>query len=137
MENLIECGLGVGWRAKYAQVNPNVTSDNTAATAQATHSQRNPRDVSICSGAPGKAAASNCDSSRGPDGVDKASSAKQRSLADWKRCSGFFSKQRRTILSKAGLIFAFISLSSGGISFKIAFITSIADSPPKVRPPLS
>src|SRR5271163_2008351 len=32
----------------------------------------------------------------------RASSAKARSFADWKRCSGCFSKQRRTMRSSPG-----------------------------------
>jgi hypothetical protein len=36
-----------------------------------------------------------------------------------------------------GLTFALVSPNSGGSSFKIAFITSIADSPPNGRLPMS
>src|ERR1051326_1896963 len=36
------------------------------------------------------------------DGADNASSAKPRSCAEWKRCSGLFSRQRRISLSSAG-----------------------------------
>src|SRR5215475_6659046 len=35
MENFMTCASGVGWRVKYADANPSIPSNNTAATAQA------------------------------------------------------------------------------------------------------
>src|SRR5215471_17922805 len=67
----------------------------------------------------------------------RASSAKLRSLADWNRCSGFFSKQRRTIRESIGEIFGLVSLTSGGSTVKIEFMTSTTDSPENGRPPQS
>src|SRR5262244_3965708 len=67
----------------------------------------------------------------------RASSAKLRSLADWNRCSGFFSKQRRTIRESIGEILGFVSLTSGGSTVKIEFMTSTTDSPENGRPPHS
>ena len=64
-----------------------------------------------------------------------ASSAKARSFADWKRCSGCFSRQRRTMRSSPGETGVVISLSSGGSSFRIAVIVSAAVSWRKARLP--
>src|SRR5262247_3649559 len=126
MENFITRASGVGWRVRYAQVNPNVSSDNTAAPAHAIHSRSSARDLFVFS---------SDEASREPDGVDNASSAKPRSLAVWNLRSGFFSKQRRMIFSNAREVFAFVSPRFGGSSFRIAFITSIDDSPPNARLP--
>src|SRR5215467_12735406 len=65
----------------------------------------------------------------------KASSAKLRSLADWNRCSGFFSRQRRTILDSTGEIFGLVLVRSGGSTVRIEFITSTTDSPENGRSP--
>src|SRR5262245_43926942 len=70
-------------------------------------------------------------------GIVEASSAKLRSLADWNRCSGFFSKQRRTILDSTGETFELVSVRSGGSTVKIEFMTSTADSPENGRSPQS
>src|SRR6266545_5789535 len=129
-----------GWRVKCAQVNPSVRSDDTAATAhdsRASLSSRFQPTLSVI--VDGAVAMPNRDSGREPErpeSVDKASRAKPRSRADWKRRSGFFSRQRRTIFSSAGETFAFISPSSGGSSFKIALITSATEAPLKARRPL-
>ena len=48
------------------------------------------------------------------------SRAKARSCAEWKRCAGSFSRQRRTIRSRAGGAIPCAELSSGGSSFRIA-----------------
>ena len=78
MENFITRASGVSWRVKYAQINPSATSDSAAATAHASHSWRSKRDVPVPSVTAGNAAVS----SRAPEGLDKASSAKPRSPAD-------------------------------------------------------
>src|ERR1700751_3045204 len=55
---------------------------------------------------------------------DNASSAKARSEADWKRCSGDFSRQRWAVRCTAGGMFATSAESGGGSSFRIALIVS-------------
>ena len=40
------------------------------------------------------------------------------SCADWKRCSGFFSRQWRTIRSRPGETFWFVTERSGGSSLQ-------------------
>src|SRR5207249_8477239 len=60
-------------------------------------------------------------------GDDNVSIAKARSLADWKRCSGFFSRQRCTMVASTGGMFPFAEVSCAGSSFKIAFISSTPD----------
>src|SRR5437016_2815381 len=55
---------------------------------------------------------------------ERLSIANARSWVEWKRRSGFFSRHLRTIFSNGKLIFAFISLNSGGSSFSIAVIVS-------------
>jgi hypothetical protein len=51
---------------------------------------------------------------------DGAPSANARSEADWKRCLGFFSRQRCTIRCNPGELFGVICETEGGSSFKIA-----------------
>jgi hypothetical protein len=65
----------------------------------------------------------------------RASRLKAMSLADWKRCAGFFSRQWRTIRSRAGGTLRAASESSGGSSFRIALMVSAAESPWKARLP--
>src|SRR5215471_6985472 len=60
---------------------------------------------------------------------DKASIANARSLAEWNRSSGFFSRQCRNTRSRAGARFLLLSERSGGSSLRIALIVSAADSP--------
>jgi len=60
-----------------------------------------------------------------------------RSRADWNRCSGFFSRQCRTIRSIPGGTFWFVREMSGGSSFRIADIVSAAESPRNARCPAS
>ena len=55
--------------------------------------------------------------------------SKARSCAEWKRCSGFFSRQWRTMRSRPGEMFWFVTERSGGSSFRIADIVSAAESP--------
>src|ERR1700674_1888199 len=55
---------------------------------------------------------------------ETTSSAKARSEADWKRCSGFFSKQRCTTRCNPGGMFGVICERAGGSSFKIAVSVS-------------
>ena len=55
---------------------------------------------------------------------DMASNANAKSDAEWKRCSGFFSRQRCTIRSRAGGVPGVIREISGGSSFKMAVIVS-------------
>src|SRR5687767_1080156 len=71
------------------------------------------------------------------DPVDSVSRAKARSLADWKRRSGVFSRQRRTIRSREGEIAIAVVSRSGGSLVRIAVIVSAAVSPLKARTPLS
>src|SRR3954451_20836539 len=59
---------------------------------------------------------------------DKASSAKARSLAEWKRSSRFFSRQRRTTRSRPELTELLVSERSGGSSRRIALIVSAIES---------
>src|SRR5437879_6503199 len=59
-----------------------------------------------------------------PPESDRASTANAKSDADWKRCSGFFSKQRCTILCSArGMVDASREVP-GGSSLRMAFIVS-------------
>src|SRR5262245_28457389 len=83
MENLVtRASLITGWRVKYANANPNTPNNNAAATIQVSRAWPSKRNVLRLSGAiDGTVDMFNCDSSREPDGVDKASSAKPRSLA--------------------------------------------------------
>src|SRR5437867_9691831 len=101
-----------------------------AATASATTgaSQRNRRlDAGVAAVA-----------TAAPEAPDvKVSSAKLRSLADWNRCSGFFSRHRRTILPSTEGILGFVSLRSGGSTVRIAFMSSTAESPENGRAPQS
>ena len=60
---------------------------------------------------------------------ESCSRSKARSRADWKRSSGFFSRQWRTIRSRAGGRLRLVSLRSGGSSLRIAVIVSTAESP--------
>src|SRR5271169_1836367 len=59
-----------------------------------------------------------------PPDCDSASRANAKSDADWKRCSGFFSRQRWTTRCSAGGIFAVTCEIPGGSSFRIAVIVS-------------
>src|SRR5690349_9149281 len=61
--------------------------------------------------------------------VESEPRSKARSRADWKRSSGFFSRQWETIRSRPGGIWRPDWASSGGSSLRIAFIVSIAVSP--------
>lgn len=63
-----------------------------------------------------------------PEVAESDSRSKARSLADWNRASGCFSRQCRTIRSRPGWTFGFDALSSGGSSFRIAFIVSTEES---------
>ena len=62
---------------------------------------------------------------------DIASSANAMSLADWKRCAGLFSRQRRTTRSRCGGTAP--AGSAGGSSLRIAVIRSTVESPAKAR----
>src|SRR5579862_1891016 len=55
---------------------------------------------------------------------DKASRAKARSEAEWKRCSGLFSRHRCTIFWRAGGVPGTICEADGGSSFRMALIVS-------------
>ncbi len=55
------------------------------------------------------------------------------SRADWKRSSGFFSRQWRTSRSRPGWISLFVWDRSGGSFVRIAVIVSAAVSPRKAR----
>ncbi len=55
---------------------------------------------------------------------DSASSANARSEADWKRCSGFFSRQRWTTLCSPGGASGTSCETPGGSSFRMAVIVS-------------
>ena len=66
-----------------------------------------------------------------------ASSAKARSLADWKRCSGAFSRQRRTMRSSAGATARPDSPSSAGSSLRMAVMVSAEVPRWKARSPAS
>ena len=57
--------------------------------------------------------------------------------ADWNLRSGFFSRQWRTIRSRPGEMFWFVTERSGGSSRRIAAIVSPAESPRKARWPAS
>ena len=59
------------------------------------------------------------------------------SRADWKRSSGFFSRQCRTIRSSAGGSGWPPSAAGAGSSLRIAFIVSTAESPSNARRPVS
>src|SRR5262249_36752693 len=137
MEALKTRSSEADWRVKYAHANPNVDSDNNAAAAHASHSRRGARDLSPLSGVAGEAVLSKCDPGRPPDEAPNASSANARSLADWKRRSGFFSKHRLTIFSSCGVTFPFVSLSSGGSSFRIEARQSLGVAPVKGARPAS
>ncbi len=70
-----------------------------------------------------------------PVAVASALRSKARSWADWKRCSGRFSRQWLTMRSSAGGRARVVSWRSGGSSLRIACIVSAADSPWKARRP--
>ena len=74
---------------------------------------------------------------RAPVSEVRLSSAKARSPADWKRCSGAFSRQRRTMRSRPGGTFWFVRERSGGSSRRIAVMTSALESPPNAFRPAS
>ena len=59
-------------------------------------------------------------------GADASESAKATSFADWKRFSRSFSRQCRTMWSSAGETLRPDCVSSGGSSFRIAAIVSLA-----------
>ena len=61
----------------------------------------------------------------GPLSPWSVSKANPRSRADWKRCSGFFSRQRCTIRSSAGGVAGAICEMPGGSSFRMAVIVSV------------
>src|ERR1700683_370047 len=67
---------------------------------------------------------------------ETASSAKPRSRADWKRSSGFFSRQRRTSLSIEEEALGSEAEISGGSSLRMADMVSTAESPWKARWPV-
>src|ERR1700676_528354 len=66
---------------------------------------------------------------------DTASRAKLRSCADWKRCSGAFSKQRRMMYSTAGGILSCNAANSAGSSFRTALCASADVAPRNARCP--
>src|SRR4051794_35403105 len=70
-----------------------------------------------------------------PLGIDNASSANARSLADWNRSSGFFSRQRWTTRSSAGGIAGVAADSGGGSSLRMADSVSAALSRSNARRP--
>src|SRR5262245_45268380 len=119
-----------GWRLKYDQAKTNAITPSNEAAASNSFSRLSRL---VCAGILPARASLNCD----PDGVVKASNANPRSLADWNRCPGRFSKHLRTSFSSCGLTFVFVSPSSGGSSLRIAFITSMVETPQKARCPLS
>ena len=67
-------------------------------------------------------------------GLRTTSSAKARSVADWKRRSGSFSRQRTTICATPGGTEAG---SGGGSWFRMAYPLSTSDAPGKARSPES
>ena len=73
--------------------------------------------------------------SRAPESPERCSRSNAMSLAEWKRDSGFFSRQCCTMRSSAGETLRLVSLNSGGSSFKIALIVSAAVSPWNARLP--
>jgi hypothetical protein len=70
-----------------------------------------------------------------PDPLDSASNANAKSRADWKRSSGFFSRQCRTTRSSAGGSGRPVVTISGGSSVRMAFIVCTAVSPMNGRAP--
>src|SRR5215469_12996522 len=69
------------------------------------------------------------------DTPESASRPKATSLADWKRSSGFFSRQCRTMRSIAGETARLVSLRSGGSSFRMELMVSAGVAPTKARLP--
>ncbi len=69
------------------------------------------------------------DTRPGNERPETSSSANATSCAEWKRCSGLFSMQRRTIRSSPGETPWFVAERSGGSSRRIADIVSAAESP--------
>ncbi len=69
--------------------------------------------------------------------VTTASSARARSWVERKRSSGRFSRQRRTMRSRAGDSLADDSSRLGGSSLRMALSVSTIDSPWKARLPVS
>ena len=67
---------------------------------------------------------------------DIVSSAKRRSIADWKRLSAAFSRHRRMIRASAGGAPP-LSVPSGGCSCRTALIVSAGDSPRNARSPVT
>ena len=70
-----------------------------------------------------------------PDCPETVSNAKARSWAERNRWSGLFSRQRLTMRSRTGENPCSAFVSSGGSSFRIAFIVSMADSRRNARLP--
>src|ERR1700733_9963979 len=56
---------------------------------------------------------------------ESVSRAKAKSWADWNRCSGFFSRQRRTTFCIPGGTVGMTCEMAGGSSLRMAFIVSI------------
>src|SRR6476646_995094 len=110
--------------------NQMATAANTDAAAIAHGNQAMRRETSTAGGLCTAAALD-------VDVVDNVSSANARSVADWNRRSGFFSRQRRTIRSTPGEIESFVVSSSGGSFVRIAVIVSAAVSALNARSPPS
>ena len=66
---------------------------------------------------------------------DSAWRSNARSCAEWKRSSGFFSRQWRTTRSRPGATFLFVAERSGGSSRRIADMVSAAVSRWNARDP--
>ena len=68
---------------------------------------------------------------------ESASMSNARSCAEWNRCSGFFSRQWRTMRSMPGETFWLVMERSAGSSLRIAAIVSPAESAWNARLPES
>ena len=67
----------------------------------------------------------------------KPSTAKDKSSADWKRCAGFFSRQRCTTLCKGRGVAGASCAIGAGSSFRMAVMVSAAVGLRKARVPVS
>ena len=120
----------VGWAGsgrdqRPARKSATITASNAAAAPAARSVRREDFEVALAG----------CDCVA--EVPDSPSRAKARSRAFWIRSVRFFSRQRRMIRSIAGDTCAPETLSSGGSSFRIAFIVSTDESRRNARWPES
>src|SRR6266545_6547429 len=131
------CGLKV-FRAKVTGLSSFGARESRPARYEIARAKRaSARIVALRSGLALRAATTADIGRSGDETPVSVSRSKARSWAEWKRCSGFFSRQWRTIRSSPGEIFRLVSERSGGSSRRIADIVSAVESAWKARRPES